>query len=48
MHLTIERNGKRFDTTVTPVLSERYGVGYAGWDARGQVQLGWRGAGLSG
>jgi len=39
MHLTIERNGKRFDTTVTPVLSERYGVGYAGWDARGQVQL---------
>ena len=39
MHLTIERNGKRFDTTVTPILSEKYGVGYAGWDARGQVQL---------
>jgi regulator of sigma E protease len=39
LHLTIERGGKRFDTTVTPVLSERYGVGYAGWDARGQVQL---------
>ena len=40
MHLTIERGGRRFDTTVTPILSERYGVGYAGWDARGQVQLG--------
>ena len=39
MHVTIERNGKRFDTNVTPVLSEKYGVGYAGWDARGQVQL---------
>lgn len=39
MYVTIERNGHRFDTTVTPVLSERYGVGYAGWDARGQVQL---------
>lgn len=39
MYLTIERNGRRFDTTVTPILSERYGVGYAGWDPRGQVQL---------
>jgi regulator of sigma E protease len=40
MHLTIERNGKRFDTTVTPALSERLGVGYAGWDERGQIQFG--------
>jgi regulator of sigma E protease len=39
MRLTIERAGKRFDTTVTPILSEKYGVGFAGWDARGQVQL---------
>src|SRR6476659_1260780 len=39
MHLTIERNGTRFDTTVTPVLSERLGVGFAGWDERGQIQL---------
>jgi regulator of sigma E protease len=39
MHLTIERNGKRFDTTVTPVLSERSGVGYAGWDERGEVEI---------
>lgn len=39
LHVTIDRAGRRFDTTVTPVLSERYGVGYAGWDARGAVQL---------
>jgi regulator of sigma E protease len=39
LRLTIERGGKRFDTTVTPTLSERDGVGSAGWDARGQVQL---------
>ncbi len=39
MHVTIERAGHRFDTTVTPILSERYGFGYAGWDARGLVQL---------
>lgn len=39
MYVTMERAGHRFNTTVTPVLSERYGVGYAGWDARGRVQL---------
>jgi regulator of sigma E protease len=40
MHLTIERNGKRFDTVVTPVLNERIGVGFAGWDERGTIMLG--------
>jgi regulator of sigma E protease len=40
MYLTIERNGARFDTVVTPTLGERSGVGFAGWDERGQVQLG--------
>jgi regulator of sigma E protease len=39
MNLTIERNGKRFDTTVTPILNERIGVGSAGWDERGEIQL---------
>ena len=39
MHLTIERNGQRFDTAVTPTLSERLGVGYAGWDERGEVEF---------
>jgi regulator of sigma E protease len=40
MHLTIDRNGKRFDTVVTPVLNDRIGVGFAGWDERGTIQLG--------
>jgi regulator of sigma E protease len=40
MYVTIERNGKRFQTTVTPVLNERIGVGFAGWDERGTIQLG--------
>jgi regulator of sigma E protease len=39
MRLTVERNGKRFDTVVTPTLSERSGFGFAGWDPRGQIQL---------
>jgi len=39
MNLTIERNGKHFDTTVVPVLNERIGVGSAGWDERGEIQL---------
>ena len=40
MYLTIERNGRRFDAIVTPTLNERLGFGYAGWDERGEVQLG--------
>jgi regulator of sigma E protease len=40
MYLTIDRNGRRFDAVVTPILSERLGFGYAGWDERGEVQLG--------
>jgi regulator of sigma E protease len=40
MHLTIERAGKDFDTTVTPVLDEHTGVGSAGWSEKGEVQLG--------
>src|SRR3954463_11358121 len=40
MNLTIERNGKFIDTTVTPILGERSGMGFAGWDERGQIQLG--------
>ena len=40
MNLTIERNGSRFNAVVTPILGERSGVGFAGWDERGQVQLG--------
>ncbi|SPF52921.1 putative membrane-associated zinc metalloprotease [Candidatus Sulfopaludibacter sp. SbA4] len=39
LHLTVERGGKRVDTVLTPTLSEKSGVGYAGWDARGEIQL---------
>lgn len=38
--VTVERNGKRIETTVTPILDERSGVGYAGWSSRGDIQLG--------
>ena len=40
MQLTIARNGREFDTTVTPVLDDRTGVGSAGWFEKGEVQLG--------
>ena len=49
MPLTIQRNdrsGKEFDTTVTPVLDERSGVGTAGWSEKGEVQLGPVSAGM--
>jgi len=46
MQLTIERNGKQFDTAVTPVLDERSGVGSAGWSEKGEVQLGPVSAGM--
>jgi regulator of sigma E protease len=37
--VTVERGGRRFATDVTPTLSERSGVGSAGWDKRGEVEL---------
>ena len=40
LHLVINRNGSTFATTVTPVLSETMGAGYAGWDGRGEIELG--------
>ena len=39
MHLIIERGGKTFPAVVTPVLNDRIGAGFAGWDERGQIQL---------
>ncbi|MBS1853813.1 MAG: RIP metalloprotease RseP [Acidobacteria bacterium] len=39
MYLTIQRGGKRFDTVVTPTMGERSGVGMAGWDERGEIEL---------
>lgn len=40
MPLTIARDGREFDTAVTPVLDDRTGVGSAGWFEKGEVQLG--------
>ncbi|MBM3774724.1 MAG: RIP metalloprotease RseP, partial [Acidobacteria bacterium] len=40
LEVAIERDGRRIETTVTPVLEERSGVGSAGWAERGEVQLG--------
>jgi regulator of sigma E protease len=39
MAVTVDRNGRRFEADVTPTLSERSGVGSAGWDKRGEVEL---------
>jgi len=40
LYVTVERGGKDYDYIVTPALDDTKGVGYAGWDERGQVQLG--------
>jgi regulator of sigma E protease len=40
LYVTVDRGGQRIDKVVTPTLSERSGVGYAGWDVHGQIQVG--------
>jgi regulator of sigma E protease len=40
MYLTIDRSGQRFDTTVTPVLSEKTGIGDAGWSESVEILIG--------
>lgn len=41
LHVTVERPGqKRFETTITPTFNQVTGMGYAGWDERGQIELG--------
>jgi regulator of sigma E protease len=40
MNLTVERAGSRFETSVTPVLDDRTGVGNAGWYEKGEIQVG--------
>jgi regulator of sigma E protease len=39
INVTVERAGRRIETVVTPTLGERSGMGSAGWDKRGEVQL---------
>jgi regulator of sigma E protease len=46
MHVTVERNGRRFETDVKPVLDERSGVGFAGWSSRGDIEFGNISAGM--
>jgi len=44
--VTVQRNGKTIQTTVTPVLDDRSGVGSAGWAPRAQVEVGELTAGM--
>jgi regulator of sigma E protease len=37
--VTIERGGKTLETTVTPVLDDRIGMGFAGWAPQAEVQV---------
>ncbi|MGB9604727.1 MAG: RIP metalloprotease RseP, partial [Bryobacteraceae bacterium] len=37
--LKVEREGQTFWTTVTPVLEERTGLGYAGWAEQSEIQI---------
>ena len=39
LSVVVLRNGQRISTTVTPVMNEVIGGGYAGWDERGDVEL---------
>lgn len=40
LHVTVEREGKTFETNVTPILDDKIGVGYAGWSEKGEIQVG--------
>ncbi|MEN6606985.1 MAG: RIP metalloprotease RseP, partial [Bryobacteraceae bacterium] len=38
--VVVQRNGKRMALTVTPVLIERVGIGFAGWAEQAEIQVG--------
>jgi regulator of sigma E protease len=40
MTVTIERAGRRFPLTLTPVLDDKEGVGSAGWEGQNEIQVG--------
>ncbi len=40
MSIVVDRAGRRISTTVTPVLDASTGVGSAGWDEQGEVEIG--------
>jgi regulator of sigma E protease len=37
--VTVERNGKQFPVSVTPVLDDKEGVGSAGWEGQNEIQV---------
>jgi regulator of sigma E protease len=39
LNLVVERGGRRFEVQVVPTLSERTGVGYAGWSQQAEIQV---------
>lgn len=40
MTVSVERNGRVFATSVTPVLDEKQGLGDAGWEGQNEIQVG--------
>jgi regulator of sigma E protease len=40
MTVTLERAGRRFPITLTPVLDDKEGVGSAGWEGQNEIQVG--------
>jgi regulator of sigma E protease len=38
--VVLERNGRRIPVTVVPALSEKMGIGYAGWSQEAEIQVG--------
>ncbi len=40
MTVSIERAGRRFPVTLTPVLDDKEGVGAAGWEGQSEIQVG--------
>jgi regulator of sigma E protease len=40
LRLTVDREGKQFETDVTPVLDDKSGMGFAGWSEKGQTEVG--------
>jgi regulator of sigma E protease len=40
LSVTIERNGRQFPVSVTPVLDEKEGLGSAGWEGQNEIQVG--------
>ncbi|MDQ6699685.1 MAG: RIP metalloprotease RseP [Acidobacteriota bacterium] len=40
LDVTLDRDGKRIETKVTPVLDDREGIGTAGWEERSEIEVG--------